>query len=185
LWAVVGLGNPGRRYSGTRHNAGFMFIKRIARGWDIKVKKRKFLSKTAEVETAQGRVLLAMPQTFMNKSGDAVRALLQGTGIEPGRLIVIYDDIDLPLGQIRVRKEGGPGTHRGLASIVEEIETTRFARIRLGIGPFLDGADMVDYVLSPFVDKEKELFDRCLEQAREALELILAGHIDKAMNSYN
>jgi PTH1 family peptidyl-tRNA hydrolase len=162
-----------------------MFIKRIARGWDIKVKKRKFLSKTAEIETAQVRLLLAMPQTFMNKSGEAVRALLEGTGIEPSRLIVIYDDIDLPLGEIRVRKEGGPGTHRGMASIVEEIETTRFARIRVGIGPCPDGADMVDYVLSPFAEKDKEALERSMEQAREALELILAGQIDKAMNSYN
>jgi PTH1 family peptidyl-tRNA hydrolase len=185
LWAVVGLGNPGRRYSGTRHNAGFMVIKRIARSWDVKVKKRRFRSKTADVETVQGRVLLAMPQTLMNKSGEAVKAILEGTGIEPGRLIVIYDDVDLPLGQIRIRKEGGPGTHRGIASIIAEIETTGFARIRVGIGPFPEGVDIVDYVLSPFAEKDKEALDRCLEQARDALELILAGHIDKAMNSYN
>ena len=185
MWAIVGLGNPGRRYSGTRHNAGFMFIRRIARDWDIKVKKRKFLSKTAEIETPQGRLLLVLPQTFMNKSGDAVSELLRGTGIEPGRLIVVYDDIDLPLGQIRVRKAGGPGTHRGMASIVEEIETTRFPRIRVGTGPCPDGADMADFVLSPFAENEKKLFDRSLERAREALELILAGQVDKAMNSYN
>jgi peptidyl-tRNA hydrolase, PTH1 family len=185
LWAVVGLGNPGRRYSETRHNAGFMFIKRIARDWDVKVKKRKFLSKTAEVETAQGRMLLALPQTFMNRSGEAVRALLQGVGIEPGNLVVIYDDIDLALGQIRVRKEGGPGTHKGMASIVEEIETTRFPRIRVGIGPFPEEADMIDYVLSPFAEREKPILGQSLDRAREALDMILAGQIDKAMNSYN
>lgn len=185
MWAVVGLGNPGRRYSATRHNVGFMFIKRLARDQDIKVKKRKFLSKTAEVEIAEERVVLAMPQTFMNKSGEAVRALLEGTGIEPGKLVVVYDDIALPLGQTRVRKEGGAGTHKGMVSIVEEIETTRFPRIRVGIGPFPDGADRVDYVLSPFADSEKELLEKSLERAGQALALILAGRIDQAMNSYN
>lgn len=185
MWAVVGLGNPGRRYSATRHNVGFMFIKRLARDRDVKVKKRKFLSKTAEVEIAQERVVLAMPQTFMNKSGEAVRALLEGTGIEPGKLVVIYDDVDLPLGQIRVRKEGGAGTHKGMISIVEEIETTRFPRIRVGVGPFPDGGDRVDYVLSRFADSEKELVEQSLERAGRALALIMAGHIDQAMNSYN
>ncbi len=185
MWVVVGLGNPGRKYSGTRHNAGFMFIQRMARILDVRVKKRKFLSKTAEVETAHGRLLMAMPQTFMNKSGKAVRELLEGTGIEPRSLVVVYDDIDLPLGQIRVRQEGGPGTHKGVASIVEEIATTRFPRIRLGIGPLPNDRDMVDYVLSPFTENEKETLADGLERAREALVLIQAGHIDKAMNSYN
>jgi PTH1 family peptidyl-tRNA hydrolase len=162
-----------------------MFIKRLARDRDVKVKKRRFLSKTAEVEIGQERTVLAMPQTFMNRSGEAVRALLDGTGIETGKLVVIYDDIDLPLGQIRVRKEGGAGTHKGMISIVEEIETTRFPRIRVGIGPFPDSADRVDYVLSPFAHSEKELLEKSLERAGQALALIISGHIDQAMNSYN
>jgi len=162
-----------------------MFIKRMARERDIKVKKRRFLSKTAEIEIDAERVILALPQTFMNKSGEAVSALLQGTGIEPEKMVVVYDDIDLALGQIRVRKEGGPGTHKGVTSIVEEIETTRFPRIRVGIGPVPDGADLVDYVLSPFGDDEREPLGQSLERAREALALIIAGHIDRAMNSYN
>jgi PTH1 family peptidyl-tRNA hydrolase len=162
-----------------------MFIKRLARDRDVKVKKRRFLSKTAEVEIGQERTVLAMPQTFMNRSGEAVRALLDGTGIETGKLVVIYDDIDLPLGQIRVRKEGGAGTHKGMISIIEEIETTRFPRIRVGIGPFPDSADRVDYVLSPFAHSEKELLEKSLERAGQALALIISGHIDQAMNSYN
>lgn len=185
MWAVVGLGNPGRRYSASRHNVGFMFVKRMARERDVKVKKRKFLSKTAEIEIDQERVILALPQTFMNRSGEAVSALLQGTGLGPDKLVVVYDDIDLALGQIRVRKEGRPGTHKGMASIVDEIETNRFPRIRIGIGPSPEGADLVDYVLAPFAHSERERLDQCLDRAREALALIIAGHIDQAMNSYN
>jgi PTH1 family peptidyl-tRNA hydrolase len=181
----VGLGNPGRRYAGTRHNVGFLFIQSVAKAWEVRVKKPKFLSKTAEVTRNEERIVLAMPQTYMNTSGQAVRELVRGLGLEPERLIVVFDDIDLPLGAIRIRKDGGPGTHKGMTSIVAEIGTRRFPRIRVGIGSEEAGGDLVRYVLSPFRKNEQDRLAESLDMAREALDLILAGDIDAAMNRYN
>jgi PTH1 family peptidyl-tRNA hydrolase len=185
VWAVVGLGNPGRRYTETRHNVGFLFIKNLARDWGVRVKKNAFLSKTAEMTRASEKVILAMPQTFMNSSGQAVRELVRGRRLPTERLIVVYDDVDIPLGDIRVRKDGGPGTHKGMASIVQEIATTRFPRIRVGIGPAADGGDIVRFVLSNFRKEEKKRLDMGLEKAEEALGLILADRIEAAMNKFN
>jgi len=185
LWAVVGLGNPGRKYSETRHNVGFIFIKQIAKIWQVKVKKRKFLSKTAEVKTSQGKVILAMPQTYMNRSGAAVQELLQGSGIRPEKLIVVYDDLDLPLGEIRIRKEGSGGRHKGVNSIIQEIGTKSFPRIRIGIGPSLSEQETTDFVLSPFSREERRILEDSLNKAQEALKMIIAGEIEKAMNCYN
>lgn len=185
MWIVVGLGNPGRRYSQTRHNAGFMFIKRLAKEWKIRLKKRNALVKSGEVMRSKERVLLAMPQTFMNQSGLAVRKIMGESGISPERLIVVYDDLDMPLGEIRIRKEGGAGTHKGIISVIEEIETTKFPRIRLGIGAQPSSEEATRYVLSSFDKREKILLEESLEKAQEALEIILAGEIEKAMSIYN
>jgi PTH1 family peptidyl-tRNA hydrolase len=185
LWAVVGLGNPGKYYANTRHNAGFTFVKQIARSWNVKLRKKKYLAKTAEVEKENEKVLLALPQTYMNRSGYSVREVLDGTGISPEQLIVVYDDLDIPLGEIRIRKEGGPGTHKGMDSIIQEIQTIAFPRIRVGIGPLPPEWDAAKFVLSPFEEGEKALLEQSLKKAQEALELILARKIDKAMNSYN
>ena len=185
MWAIVGLGNPGMRYAETRHNVGFKFIKKVARDWQVKLKKKKYLAKTVELERENDRIILAMPQTYMNKSGLAVKQILEGTRIKPEQLIVAYDDLDIPLGEIRIRKEGSPGTHNGMVSIVQEIETTKFSRIRIGIGWLSSNQDTTDYVLSPFEKREKACLEKSLKSAREALEMILAGQIDKAMNTYN
>jgi len=185
LWIVVGLGNPGRRYSQTRHNAGFMFIKRLAKEWKIKLKKKNSLLKAGEVMKSNERVLIAVPQTFMNQSGLAVRKIMNESRVSSERFIVVYDDIDLPLGEIRIRKEGGAGTHKGMISVVQEIETTKFPRIRLGIGSQPSDEDATHYVLSSFEKREKILLEKSLGKAQEALEIILAGEIDKAMNIYN
>lgn len=185
MWAVVGLGNPGREYADTRHNAGYLAVKRLAGSWDVRVKKPRYLSKTAELKRGTEKVLLVLPQTFMNSSGRAVGELVRGLRIDPARLLVVYDDIDIPLGEIRIRKDGGPGTHKGMVSIVQEIGTTKFPRLRVGIGTANAGEDIVRYVLSPFRRTEKALLGEALEKAREALELIVAGDIDRAMNLYN
>jgi peptidyl-tRNA hydrolase, PTH1 family len=185
VWAVVGLGNPGRRYADTRHNVGFLFIKNVARAWEVRVKKTRFLSKTGELRRHAENVLLMMPQTYMNESGTAVGELVKGLRLDPERLIVVYDDIDLPLGAIRVRRDGGPGTHQGMVSIVAELGTSRFPRIRVGIGPDTGGGDIVRYVLAPFRKSERERLEESLDRAREALDLILAGEVDEAMNRYN
>lgn len=185
MWAVVGLGNPGRRYAETRHNVGFRFIRRVAEDWSVRVTKARFLAKVGEVRRGGERVVLAMPQTFMNESGQSVESLRRGLPVDPANLVVVFDDVDIPLGTIRVRKDGGPGTHRGMASIVEALATSGFPRIRIGIGPTLEGADIVRFVLTPFRKDERALLETSLGRAEDALDLILDGHIDKAMNDFN
>lgn len=185
MWAVVGLGNPGRQYSGTRHNVGLTLVKRVAKAWKVKLRKKVFFSKAAEVERNKEKVILATPLTYMNHSGQAVKKILEGRNISPENLIVVYDDLDIPLGEIKIKKRGGAGTHKGMMSIVEEIATEDFLRIRIGIGPLSADRDAVDYVLSRFVKSEEPLLEEGLKKAQEAIQLILAGEADKAMNIYN
>ncbi|MBE0461034.1 MAG: aminoacyl-tRNA hydrolase [Candidatus Aminicenantes bacterium] len=185
MWVVVGLGNPGQHYSQTRHNVGFMFIRRVAKAWDVRLKKRMYLSKGIVVNKDNDKILLVMPQTYMNNSGQALSLIVKGTKIELPHLIVVYDDLDIPLGEIRVRKEGRAGFHKGMISIIQELETSKFPRIRIGIGPLPEDVDAADFVLSPFQKEEMPLLDKSLTIAQEALELILSGEIDRAMSIYN
>jgi PTH1 family peptidyl-tRNA hydrolase len=185
LWAVVGLGNPGRRYSGTRHNVGFTFVRRVAKAWETRLRKRRFSSKMAEVEKENERIMLVLPQTYMNNSGVAVRRIMEGRNIRPEQLLVVYDDLDIPLGEIRIRLKGSAGTHKGMRSIVQEIETTDFLRMRIGIGPLPPGEDAVEYVLSCFDETEGVRLEEGLKKASEALEMILDGSVEAAMNTYN
>lgn len=149
MWAVIGLGNPGRRYAETRHNVGYSFVRKLARRLDVRLKKRKYGSKIAEVRRDEETLVLAQPQTYMNQSGLAVGEILGGYGIGPENIVVVYDDLDIPLGQIRVRKEGSAGTHKGLRSIIDEVGTRAFPRIRVGIGPLVEPGDATQFVLSP------------------------------------
>jgi PTH1 family peptidyl-tRNA hydrolase len=126
-----------------------------------------------------------MPQTYMNRSGQAVREILSAKKLSADRLLVVTDDFDLPLGGLRIRKEGSPGTHKGMQSISQEIQTRRFPRIRIGIGGCGSGEDSVSYVLSPFEERERPLLRQALSFAQQALDLILQGKIDAAMNRYN
>lgn len=185
MWAVVGLGNPGRRYSETRHNAGFIFVRREAKKWKVRLKKRRFSSKIGEVERKDGKIILALPQTYMNNSGVAVRQILEGRNIRHERLVVVYDDLDIPLGEIRIRKSGGPGTHKGMDSVIQEIGTAEFPRMRLGIGPLPPDEDAVNYVLSSFEKAEYVCLEESLKSASKALEMILAGNVEEAMNTFN
>ncbi len=185
MWIVVGLGNPGRKYSKTRHNVGFFFIKQVAKEWKYKIKGKRYSSRVVEMERKHEQVLLAMPQSYMNRSGQAVGQILERTRERPEHLIVSYDDLDIPLGEIRIRKEGSPGSHKGMISIVREINSTQFPRIRIGIGPLSPGVKATDYVLSPFEREEKPILIESLRRAQMALELILDGEIEKAMNLYN
>jgi PTH1 family peptidyl-tRNA hydrolase len=185
LWLVVGLGNPGEEYAATRHNAGFLLVQRFARGRGVELRGRAFKARTAVLGGGAEEVMLALPQTFMNRSGLSVKAILAKREIPPGRLVVAYDDLDIPVGEIRVRKKGSPGTHKGMISIVHEIGTREFPRIRIGIGPLPEGRDAADYVLAPFERRERALLDQSLEAAAEALDLILAGAVDRAMSRFN
>jgi len=185
LWLVVGLGNPGDEYAATRHNAGFMLVDRLARAWGVELRGRLFQSRTALARRGGEDALLVEPKTFMNRSGTAVRAALEGKGIGPDRLVVVYDDLDIPLGEIRGRKAGRPGTHKGMISIAAEIGTGDFARVRIGIGPLPAGRDAADYVLEPFRKVERADLERGLDQAAEALEMVLDGGIERAMTRFN
>lgn len=185
MWVVVGLGNPGLRYKDTRHNAGASFIRRLSKEWDLRLKRRSSYFKSGEQRRGDKSIVLAIPLTYMNRSGYAVREILERYGLPPERLVVVYDDLDIPLGTIRIRKEGGAGTHKGMHSVIQELETEEFPRLRLGIGPLPAGEDATQFVLSSFEKEERPLFHKSLEKAKEALEMIFAGEIDKAMNMYN
>jgi PTH1 family peptidyl-tRNA hydrolase len=185
LWLVVGLGNPGDEYAATRHNAGFMFVERLAGAWGVELRGRLFKARTARARRGGEDVLLIAPKTFMNRSGLAVRAAMAGKDVPAERLIVVYDDLDIPLGEIRVRTKGRPGTHKGMISVSGEIRTDEFARIRVGIGPLPAGRDAADYVLEPFRKDERALVAASLEQAEEALGMILDGRIERAMTRFN
>jgi PTH1 family peptidyl-tRNA hydrolase len=185
LWLVVGLGNPGEEYAATRHNAGYLVVQRLARARGVELRGRTFQARTGVARGGPEDILLALPRTFMNRSGVAVRELVEKKGIPAERLVVVYDDLDLALGEIRVRKRGSPGTHKGMISIVEAIRTREFPRLRIGIGPLPEGEDAADYVLAPFGRGERRLLDRGLDDAAEALDMILAGDADRAMARFN
>ncbi len=185
MWVVVGLGNPGRRYAGTRHNVGFMLVRRLARRWDVKFRKRKYGAKVAEVKRDKEQLVLAQPQTYMNFSGLAVKEIVDGYRIPAQNLIIVYDDLDIPVGKIRVRKEGRPGSHKGMRSIVAEIGTSAFPRLRIGIGPLAEGDDAAEYVLSPFSREELLVLEAALARAEDALEMVLDGRIEATMNAFN
>ncbi|MBM3284716.1 MAG: aminoacyl-tRNA hydrolase [Candidatus Aminicenantes bacterium] len=185
MWAVIGLGNPGRRYARTRHNVGARFVRSLAKEWGVRIRKKKMHAGVAEVRREEAELILVQPTTYMNRSGLAVRDVLEGYGIAPRQAVIVYDDLDIPLGQIRVRKDGSAGSHKGLRSVVEEIGTQSFPRIRVGIGPLDEGEDAARFVLSSFREEEMPLVENSLKKAREALALILGGRIEKAMNTFN
>lgn len=185
MWIVIGLGNPGLKYRQTRHNAGFFFIRRIAKSTCVRVKKRSCQAKIAETRIEGQDILLALPQTYMNRSGESVKRIMDESEIPLEKMIVIYDDLDLPLGDIRIRRAGRAGTHRGMASIISAMETNRFPRIRIGIGPLPAGEDAADFVLSPFLAEERPMLETSLSRADGALRMIVGGKIDAAMNEYN
>jgi PTH1 family peptidyl-tRNA hydrolase len=182
---VVGLGNPGKQYAQTRHNIGFTFVRQVAKAWGVKLRKRSFSSKTKWTEWGGKKILLATPLTYMNNSGMAAQQIARSGGIAHENLLIVYDDLDIPLGDIRIRKEGSSGTHKGMSSIIHELGSMNFPRIRVGIGPLPPGFDVTDFVLSSFLAEEKPLLKQGLSKAQNALGLILDGKIESAMNRYN
>jgi peptidyl-tRNA hydrolase, PTH1 family len=185
VWLVAGLGNPGELYAGTRHNAGYLFVARLAADWGLRLKGWKGLARAAEAVRSGESVMIAQPRSYMNLSGRAIGEILERRHIALQNLVVAYDDLDLPLGQIRVRPRGGPGTHNGMRSVTAEVGGTDFPRIRLGIGPLPDGVDPADFVLSPFDPEERAVMDAALPRAAQALDLILSGDMTSAMSMFN
>jgi len=184
LTLIVGLGNPGRKYTRNRHNAGFLAIHRLARRHGLTFARQKGKAKIAEGAIADRRVILAKPQTYMNLSGESVAKLAQFFKIPPACVLVAYDDLDLPLAHLRLRPGGGSGGHKGLKSVIERLGTQAFPRLRVGIGRPVHG-DPVDYVLQDFTADEWMDMEATLDRAVEAIEHWLAHGIDAAMNVFN
>ena len=190
LRLIVGLGNPGERYAASRHNVGAVAVERWARGHGIPLTRRRPWALTGEgevaIQEASLRVLAARPRRFMNESGDDVSQLVRRHHIDCSHLIVVCDDLDLPLGRLRLRERGSSGGHRGLASIIKRLGTEEFSRLRIGIGrPESSGADPVDYVLRDFRPAEREAVEEALTRACDALDMALAGGIASAMSQFN
>lgn len=183
---IVGLGNPGKKYEGTRHNAGFAALEALAESLHVKVDRVRFKSFCAQADLDGQRVLLMMPQTFMNLSGEAVREAMQFYKLPPERVLVLFDDISLPVGTIRIRRKGSAGGQKGMASIIALCGSDQFPRVKIGIGekPHPD-YDLADWVLSRFTKEEAPRLLDAAKNAAEAARLIAAGKVDEAMNRFS
>ena len=186
MFIIAGLGNPGLPYEGTRHNVGFDVIDAIADEYNISVDYRKNRALIGKGIIEGQKVILAKPLTYMNLSGDSLREFVNYYKLDPeSEMIVIYDDIDLEPGQIRIRKKGSAGGHNGIKSIIAQLGTQNFYRVKVGVGAKPKGWDLADYVLGRFSPQERELVDQAVVQAAEAVEMILSQGIEAAMNHYN
>jgi len=183
---VVGLGNPGIEYQFTPHNLGFLTIDRIAERCQVDIASRRCQAATAKVKLAGHEVMLAKPETFMNLSGLSVRKLVEDLGLEPAsNLIVVYDELDLPFGTLRIRQRGGTAGHNGLESIVGSLGTDEFVRVRLGIQPEHPVRDGAKFVLAQFKKSQLEAVDELIERGADAVEAILKEGLAAAMNRFN
>ena len=184
-YVIAGLGNPGKEYEETRHNMGYKAIDVLSSNENIKVRRSKFHSLFGRGTIAGKKVILVKPETYMNRSGIAVREAAMYFDVAPENLIVIYDDIDLPAGSIRIRKSGGAGTHNGMRSVVQELGTKSFIRIRIGVGAAESGEDLVNRVIGKVPEAEKKLLQQAAAEAADAVRDIIAIGVDNAMNRHN
>lgn len=185
IFLIAGFGNPGRDYMNTRHNIGFMAVDRICHKLDVFLGKMQSNALTAQFKDSHHRIILAKPQTFMNLSGQAVGGLLKFYKIPVENLLVIHDDLDLPLGTLRIRPSGGSGGQKGLGSTIERLGTQNFARLRLGIGRPSGRMDAADYVLQSFHTNDRQMLDTVLDSAAEAALLFVREGLETAMNRFN
>ncbi len=182
---IVGLGNPGEQYANTRHNVGFWVVSLLARRHGIALSQHRHHSRFGIGTIGEVPVLLAQPMTYMNRSGEAVKALLQAYHLQPSQMLVVYDEVALPLGTLRLRPKGSSGGHNGMRSIISAIGTEEFPRLRIGIGPAPEGVDLADFVLSPFEESEKPLIARLLEISADACEAWLVEPSEQVMARFN
>ena len=186
MYIIAGLGNPTKEYEGTRHNIGFAVIDKLSDEYniDMNIKKHKAICGKGVIDG--NKVLLVKPQTYMNLSGESVRSLVEYYKVDPEtELLIIFDDISLDVGQLRIRKKGSAGGHNGIKNIIANLGTSVFQRIKVGVGEKPKGYDLADYVLGRFSKEERELIKEGFECAAEAVAMITAGEIDQAMNKYN
>ena len=183
MYIIAGLGNPGKKYENTRHNIGFITIDSLASKYSINVDKLKFKALVGEGRISGQKVILVKPQTYMNLSGESIQEVMNFYKADPENLIVIYDDIDLDLGTLRIRKSGSAGTHNGMRSVVQHINSTAFPRIRIGMGG--PKGDIVDFVIGGMSKAESEVLRETVDKATEAIDCIIESGIDMSMNRYN
>ena len=185
-WIIAGLGNPGMTYANTRHNAGFMALDQLAKSNSIDVKTMRFKSDCGDGNVGGERCLLMKPATFMNLSGEAISQAAAFYKIPPERIVIMYDDISLPPGKLRIRRKGSAGGHNGMKSIIALLGTDEFPRVRIGVGakPNPD-YDLADWVLSKSTEDDMKNLTPALENAAKAAELIVQGKIDEAMNKFS
>ncbi len=179
---IVGLGNPGRTYAHTRHNIGFDVLDEFAKRKKTRIASRQCKALVGKLEHQGEEILLVKPQTFMNESGQAVRDIMCKYNLEPSDFFVIYDDMDLPLGRIRIRPSGSSGGHKGMTSIIRHLGSQEFPRMRIGIGR---QGEAIDHVLSRFNKEERKIIDVAIQKAADALDVVLNEGIEAAMNKYN
>ena len=186
MFIIAGLGNPDRQYEGTRHNAGFDVIDRIAEKYNIAVDTKKHRACIGKGIIGGQKVLLAKPQTYMNLSGESIRSLVDNYKIdEENELLVVYDDISLDVGQLRIRARGSAGGHNGIKNIIAHLGTQVFPRIKVGVGEKPKGYDLADYVLGHFSKAERERMEEGYDNAVRAAEMIVSGQLNEAMNEFN
>jgi len=184
-WLIVGLGNPGKKYETTRHNFGFLALDMLADRLPEASFSKKYAGLWGKTTLNDTEVHLLKPQTFMNKSGESVRACAQFFKIKPENIVVVYDDVDLPFEAIRIREKGTAGTHNGMKSVIQHLGSPLFPRIRLGIGPVDEKWDLSAYVLSPFSDKEWDKLPEILEKTADAIEILVEKGPQNAMLKIN
>lgn len=186
MYVIAGLGNPDKQYENTRHNIGFDAIDALAEKYNIDISIRKHRAYCGKGMINGNKVVLVKPQTYMNLSGESLRSVVDYYKIDPeSELLVLFDDVSLDVGQLRIRKKGSAGGHNGIKNIIANLNTQNFARIKIGVGEKPKKMDLVDYVLGHFTKSERVLMDEAIEHAIQAAGMIVEGEMDSAMNIYN
>lgn len=186
MFVIAGLGNPGEKYEKTRHNVGFQVLDRLARKYNIEINKKRHHAFCGTGIIEGTKVLFVKPQTFMNLSGESIGEVVRFYGVDAKtELIVVYDDVSLAPGQIRIRKKGSAGGHNGVKSLIQHLGTQEFMRIRIGVGEKPEGYDLADYVLGHFSKEDDKVMQEVYERAVEAAVKILTDGADRAMNEFN
>lgn len=185
MFLIVGLGNPEEEYSNTRHNMGFDTINKLANEYNIKINKNKFKGLCGSGIIENEKVILLKPQTYMNLSGESIKEAMAFYKIKSENIIVIYDDIDIEPGVIKIRKKGGPGGHNGMKSVISEIDTQNFPRIRIGIGKPENKGQLIEYVIGKMPQTDKDILEKATILGKEAILEIIKNGVDIAMNKFN
>ena len=185
MYMIAGLGNPGKEYAGSRHNVGFMTLDELADRYNIDVREKAHKALIGKGMIEGNKVILVKPQTYMNLSGESIRSVMDYYKTEPSEFIVIYDDISLDVGRLRIRKKGSAGGHNGIKNIIAHLGTQEFPRIKVGIGNKPEGWDLADYVLSKYSKAEQEALKEASDDVIGAVRLMIMDDIDAAMNRYN